>query len=55
MTSYKELYLYLFRQIADAVEDLERGRTSSARERLIHAQQQAEEAVMAQEDLPETK
>lgn len=53
MPSYKELYFYLFAAIADAVEDLERGRVILAIRRLIAAQREAEERVLELDIVPE--
>lgn len=49
MPDYKKLYFKLFAAMADAVEDLECGRLVSARERLIAAQQEAEEEYISEE------
>ena len=46
MTTYKELYFYLFAAIADAVEHLEQGETILACDRLIRALREAEAACM---------
>lgn len=43
MPDYKALYFKLFAAMADAVEDLERGQPFLAKQRLISAQQEAEE------------
>ncbi len=40
--TYRELYFYLFGQVARAVEELEQGCVLAAAERLIAAQQEAE-------------
>lgn len=49
MPDYKALYFKLFAALADAVEDLEQGRPFLAKERLIRARQEAEEAYLNQE------
>ena len=46
MPDYRTLYFKLFAAIADAVEDLENGRQNSAKEKLINAQQEAEELYL---------
>lgn len=53
MTSYQELYGYPFAQMADAVEELKAGRTAAAAIRLVEAQREAEERVLAEEDIPD--
>jgi len=53
MTSYKDLYFYLFRALAQATEHLEQGNIILACECLIHAQQTAEEACLEFDILPE--
>ena len=45
--NYRKLYYQLFAAMADVVELLEQMRPERAREVLIEAQQQAEEAVIA--------
>ncbi len=45
---YKALYFFLFNQITDAISDLEQGCASLAKDRLCHAQQQAEERYLQQ-------
>ena len=50
MTDFRKLYFMLFAAMADAVEDLENGRPNSAKERLIRAQQAAEEEYLDSED-----
>lgn len=49
MPNYKELYFLLFAAAADAVEDLEAGDPEKARQRLIQAQQEAEERYLSGE------
>lgn len=49
MPDYKALYFKLFAAMADAVEDLEQGQPFQAKERLIHAQQEAEEEYLEEE------
>ena len=49
MPNYKELYFMLFSAIADATEYLEQENYGLARQRLISAQQEAEERYLAQE------
>ena len=46
MPDYRTLYFKLFAAIADAVEDLENGRQNIAKEKLINAQQEAEELYL---------
>ena len=53
LTSYRELYFHLFRAAAQAVEDIENGQPALARARLISAQQEAEEACLDTDILPE--
>lgn len=48
MPDFEKLYFKLFAALADAVEDLENGQPSLAKERLIRAQQDAEEAYLAE-------
>lgn len=40
---YEKLYFYLFNRITDALEELEKGRSETARLLLVSAQQAAEE------------
>ena len=47
MPDYQRLYTLLFNAVTDALEDMERMDFSSARRRLIAAQQAAEEAYMS--------
>ncbi|MBE6963254.1 MAG: hypothetical protein E7443_01465 [Ruminococcaceae bacterium] len=54
MASYKELYIHLFGALATAVEMLEHGEAAQAKALLIAAQQEAEEQIMAQDELPDT-
>ena len=49
MPDYKALYFMLFAAMADAVEDLEQGQPFLAKERLISAQQAAEELYLTEE------
>lgn len=53
MTSYKSLYFYLFGVIADAVEYLERGEVIPAMQRLIQAQEEAEDRILEIDMVPE--
>lgn len=53
MTSYKNLYFYLFGVIADAVEYLERGEVILAMQRLIEAQEEAEDRILEIDMVPE--
>lgn len=48
MPDFEKLYFKLFAALADAVEDLENGQPSLAKERLIRAQQDAEEDYLAE-------
>ena len=50
MTDYKKLYFKLFAAMADAVDDLEQENYGSARQRLICAQQEAEEEYVSAEN-----
>ena len=43
MPDFEKLYFKLFAALADAVEELENDRPDLAKERLIRAQQEAEE------------
>ena len=54
MGSYRELYFYLFGQIEDALEDLDRDDVDRARARLIRAQRRAEEDAISLDLFPET-
>ncbi len=47
MSLYKELYFKLFAAIADAVEDMEQENYGLAKQRLIAAQQEAEERYIS--------
>lgn len=49
MPDYQKLYTLLFNAVTDAVEELERMNFGAARERLISAQQQAEERYLEDE------
>ena len=49
MPDYKKLYFKLFAAMADAVEDLEQENYGSAKQRLIAAQQEAEEDYLSDE------
>ena len=53
MTSYRELYFHMFRAAAQAVEHLEQGQPLLARTCLIRAQQEAEDACLETDILPE--
>ena len=46
---YKKLYFMLFAAMADAVEELEQENYGAAKQRLITAQQEAEEQYIAEE------
>lgn len=46
MTTYEDLYFYLFGAIAEALEDLERGEVMLAINRLVMAQQEAEDRIL---------
>lgn len=48
MPDFETLYFKLFAALADAVEDLENGQPSLAKERLIRAQQDAEEEFISE-------
>ena len=50
MPNYRALYFKLFAAIADAVEELENGYPTMAKERLILAQQEAEELYLDGDD-----
>lgn len=50
MADYKAIYFKLFAAVADAVDDLERGEFEKARQRLIRAEQEAEEGYLEEED-----
>ena len=49
MPDYKALYFKLFAAVADATEYLEQGQPFLAKERLIRAQQEAEEDYLSEE------
>ena len=53
MNNYKELYFHLFNVLTDAIEDLEAARIITAIHRLKSAQQEAEEAHLETDILPE--
>lgn len=53
MTSYRELYFYLFAAMADAVEDLERGEAILGIRRLTTALQEAEDRATEMDIVPE--
>lgn len=46
--NYKELYLFLFNRVTDALESLEAGRPGDARRLLEAAQRETEERYVAQ-------
>ena len=48
MPDFETLYFKLFAALADAVEDLENGQPYLAKERLIRAQQDAEEEFISE-------
>lgn len=50
MSLYKELYFKLFAAMADAVENMEQANYGLARQRLITAQQEAEEQYISTEE-----
>ena len=50
MTDYRKLYFKLFAAMADAVEDLEQENYGRAKQRLIAAQQEAEEEYLKNGD-----
>lgn len=50
MSDYKTLYFKLFAAVADALEHMEQDNYGLARERLISAQQEAEEQYISQEE-----
>ncbi len=49
MSLYRELYYKLFAAVADAVEDIEQANYGKALQRLITAQQEAEEHYISTE------
>ena len=49
MTDFRKLYFKLFAAMADAVEELEQGQPFLAKQRLITAQQEAEEEYLSEE------
>ena len=53
MTSYRELYFHLFNALTDAILDLEAGRVVPAIQTMKQAQQEAEEAHLRSDILPE--
>lgn len=55
MQSYHSLYIHLFRALSTATQALEEGDIATAQRLLIAAQQEAEEAVLVQDILPEEK
>ena len=50
MSLFEELYFKLFAAMADAVEDIENGNYGLAKQRLIDAQQEAEERYISAEE-----
>ena len=48
---YRKLYTLLFNAVTDAVEELEALNIGAAKERLISAQQQAEEQYIESEEI----
>ena len=50
MTDFRKLYFKLFAAMADALEELESGHTTSAKEKLIIAQQEAEEEYLKEDE-----
>ena len=54
MPDYKFLYFQLFADMAGAVQAIEQMDFGTARSILIHAQQQAEDAYLAQTEKEET-
>ena len=48
MTDYQRLYTLMFNAVTDALEDMARQNYGAAAERLIAAQQQAEELYISQ-------
>ena len=53
MTTYRELYFYLFAAAADAADLLERGDTAGALDLLASAQRSAEEQILETEQVSE--
>ena len=53
LDSYKRLYFHLFHSMALAVEYIENAQPARARDCLIRAQQEAEEAFLDTDILPE--
>ena len=49
MPDYEKLYFKLFAAMADAVEELEQENYGAAKQRLILAQQEAEEEYLSEE------
>ena len=49
MTDYKTMYLTLFNAVSDALKDMEQANYGSASQRLIAAQQKAEEQYIDQD------
>ena len=47
---YKKMYFHLFNAITDALGDMENGDPSAAEQRLIRAQQEAEEMYINADD-----
>lgn len=50
MPNYKELYFQLFAAMADAVEAVDHNNFGQARDILIHAQQNAEEQCITEDE-----
>ena len=53
MASYKDLYFYLFKALAQATEYIEQGNVILAYQSLVTAQQTAEEVCLEMDILPE--
>jgi len=53
MTTYKELYLFLFNTLTDAIEELEHGSPLRALLAMKQAQQTAEECHLEVDVIPE--
>ena len=51
MENFPKYYTLLFNAVTDAIEDIDQKKYGAARERLVKAQQDAEEAYLDAEDV----
>lgn len=55
MENYKDMYVTLFRAVTETLGDMEANNYGTAKERLIHAQQQCEEMYIVQNENAEMR